>query len=229
MQPGRRRLAAAGLAHEAERLAPRRRRRRRRRRRARRRPARWKQQPWRSGKCLTRSRTSTSVSPSVRCAARALVGRGRRSLLRPAHGLRSSSRHVGARLVGRLARPQLAQIAPAHVGGRAGSATRWPRIPADGHERRVDARVRLAHVGAARVEGAAGRRVDQRRRPARDRHERARRAVASAAGSSRAGPTCRGAGARRRSRRRRRPLDDPARVHDRRCRRPSRRRRRGRG
>ena len=71
--------------------------------------------------------------------------------------------------------------------------------PLDRLERRLDARVRLAHVRAARVERAAARQRDQRRRAAGDRDELLVARRVQARDRAAAGPTCRGARARRRS------------------------------
>ena len=68
-------------------------------------------------------------------------------------------------------------------------------------------------VRAARVERAAGRDVDQRRRRALDRHEAAMPS-ARRAGSTRAGPRCRGAAAAGRPPRVGAELHRAARVHD---------------
>ena len=68
------------------------------------------------------------------------------------------------------ARAQLAPTAAAHVGSSR-QATWWLGLAGHRLELRVDARVVGLRVGAARVEVAARRAVDQARRRARDRHE----------------------------------------------------------
>ena len=162
-QPRGRRLAAAGLADEAERLAPHDVERRRRRRPARRRPGAGRRCPARIGKCLTRSRTSTSGLAWRRRS-------GPRSRRRSSTACR---RHRPPRrgLVGLAARAAAPPRARGASSARSRHATWWSRGARHGLEQRVDLLVRLAHVRAARVERAARRQVDQRRRPARDRHE----------------------------------------------------------
>ena len=67
-----------------------------------------------------------------------------------------SGHHVGARLLGPLALAQVVPDPPAHAGvEQAGDAVAV--VPVDRLERRLDLLVRLAHVRAARVERAARR------------------------------------------------------------------------
>ena len=174
-----RRLAAAGLADEPERLPLVRASARRRRRRARRRPCGRTAAPRLIGKCTTRCSTSSSGvrSPSSRSAARrllpALPGRSGR---RPARFARFSSTRQPAAVavLGAPRRAPPAAAARAHC---------------------------VERVRAARAEAAALRRVGERRRRARRSPAGARARRGRRARSSRAGPTCTDAAGRRRARR----------------------------
>ena len=114
---------------------------------------RWKRIPRVIGKCLTRSRTSTSASlmPAV-----LELDASRAAVVRQLAGL-SQLAPTAARRVSVVAagRRRGARSRPA-TGSSCGSTRRW----------------RVAHVRAARVERAAAGQRDQARRAARDRHER---------------------------------------------------------
>ena len=111
--------------------------------------------PARIGKCLTRSRTSTSGSLMRRSRLRSAASGTPRPWPSRASRRPAASAHSCRRV----------------VGGQQAARRWWPGRPATGSSGGSIVLVRLAHVRAARVERAARRLVDQRRRPARDRHE----------------------------------------------------------
>ena len=153
---------------------------------------RWKMIPRVIGKCLTRSRTSTSGSLMPAPLELDAVARG---------------------LPGQLARPQLRPDLPARP------AVEQAGDPMAGLVRqRLELRARRARCRSRTYgqrgwnEQPLGRVIRLGGRPG-DRDRAARRAGGRGAGSTAAGPRCRGARARRRSSSVGRLLDDPARVH----------------
>src|SRR4051812_22519334 len=190
---------------------------------------RWKK-PARIGKCLKRPSTSMifspadGVAPCVSDAAtlirtsRSPPHRGRESPPKAASATRGSYglllfHHVVTRV---LRLDALAQLAPELAAdlGHEQARDLMTRVARHGFELGVDLLVRLAHVRAAGVERAPARQVDERRRPARDRHEllAARRVQARDRGQQapRVGVLRRGEDGVRVG-----LLDDPAGVHDR--------------